>query len=228
MKKIFFAAAIVFISSCASNEIGHSKDVNQDEIHQGYSVSYDEEKNETDIHVFFRFAGPNGTTLILDEPSKVEMDGTPLQKDENTGVGCYYFKKVNGNLPDKEYVFTFTDINGKKFENKLNFRNMMAEELPKEISKKEGLTIHFTDKPEGRNEDLTVEIFDDSTEVNEIWKHVFFERVKFPKEKLDKLHGNISVRIRRNGYTELKQHAHAGGFISTEYVLAPRTLKITD
>ena len=139
MKKIFFAAAIVFISSCASNEIGHSKDVNQDEIHQGYSVSYDEEKNETDIHVFFRFAGPNGTTLILDAPSKVEMDGTPLQKDENTGVGCYYFKKVNVNLPDKEYVFTFTDINGKKFENKLNFRNMM--EIGRSSSKiKEAIT----------------------------------------------------------------------------------------
>lgn len=63
--KIFIVALVfVFIHSCASNEIGHSKDVNQDEINQGYFIEYDEATDKTEITAFFRFAGANGTTLI--------------------------------------------------------------------------------------------------------------------------------------------------------------------
>jgi len=227
MKKIIIPVLALFISSCASNEIGHSKDVNQDEIHQGYSINYDESRNETEVIAFFRFAGPNGTTLILNEPSKIELNGE-VMNNVQSGLGSYYSKSVKGKLPDNEYVFAFSDITGKKFENKMDFRNMQIEELPKEIKKSDGLTIHFPNKPEGRKEDLTVEISDDSTTVSEVWKNVVFERVKFPKEKLDQLHGKVKVNIHRNGLLELRQHAHAGGFFSSEYTLAPREITLIE
>lgn len=221
MKKFLVPVLAIFISSCASNEIGHSKDVNQDEIHQGYSINYDETKNQTDVIAFFRFAGPNGTTLFLDDPSKVQLDGETMENIQN-GLGSYYSKSVKGKPVDKEYVFAFSDMSGKKYENKVDFRNMQIEGIPNQIKKSDGLIIHFTDKPEGRKEDLTVEVSDDSTTVSETWQHVFLERVKFPKEKLDVLHGKIRINIHRNGLFEPKQEAHAKGFISTEYVLAKK------
>ncbi len=228
MKKYIIPILIIFISGCASNEIGHSKDVNQDEINQGYRISYDETLGHTDITAFFRFAGPNGTTLILDSPSSIELNGESFTENPSSGVGCFYNKVVKGQLPDNTYVFTFSDMNGKKFENKLNFRNMQVEEIPKQISKNDGLTIHFTDKPEGRGEDVDVEITDDSISVSESYKHVFLERIRFPKEKLDRLHGTAKIKIRRYGSFELKQHAHAGGFITTDYALAPKEVVISE
>ena len=164
MKRLIIPVLVIFISSCTSNEIGHSKDVNQNEIHQGYSINYDETKDETNVVAFFRFAGPNGTTLVLDEPSTITLNGEVMNNIQS-GVGSYYTKIVKGKLPEKEYLFAFSDIAGKKYENKIDFRYMQIEELPKEIKKSEGLTMHFTVKPEGRKEDLTVEVTDDSTTV---------------------------------------------------------------
>lgn len=223
MKRIATAAVFfVLISACESNEIGHSRDVNQDEICQTYYVTYDEATDRTEIIAWFRFAGPNGTTLILDSTSRVELDNEELNEIQDKNSGCSYHKNMSGKMPEGDHIFAFTDMNGKRYENKLDFRPVEIESIPDTISLAEGLTIRFTDKPDGRKEDMTVEISDDSTFVSESWTQVHLERVKFPKEKLQQLKGNISISIRREGNFELKQKAHPGGTIYTEYMLAPR------
>ncbi len=229
MKRITASALFfLFLAACQSNEIGHSRDVNQDEICQSYLINYDAAKDKTEITAFFRFAGPNGTTLILDSTSNITLDGEPLSEVQDNSMGCYYHKSVTGKLADKEYVFAFTDLNNKKFENKLNFTNIQIEPLTDTLYRGDGLTIHFTDKPEGRNENMTVEITDDSTTVSQTWQNVYFERIKFPKEKLDKLHGAAFITIKREGLFNLKQHTHAGGAFYTQYELAPKKIVLVE
>jgi hypothetical protein len=73
---ILLIAAFIF-SACSSNEIGESKDVAQDKIYQSYSISYSEGNTNAEVFCQFRFAGSNGTTLVLNSPSQLQFDEVP-------------------------------------------------------------------------------------------------------------------------------------------------------
>jgi hypothetical protein len=88
------------------------------------------------------------------------------------------------------------------------------------------LVINFKDDPEGRKEEITVEISDTSGSARETFAHV--ERIVFPKEKLANLHGKVQIRVQRNGWFNLAHHAHGGGYLSTEYMLAPIKTRLLD
>lgn len=222
-KKLIVPVLLLFIAGCASNEIGHSKDVNQDEIHQGYSVWYDATKNETSIIAFFRFAGANGTTLILDEPSKILLDGEPMEKTEN-GLGCSYQKIIKGQLPDGEHTFAFSDINGKAFNNTFKWNNVNIEALPENISKSENLKIHLDGFKDRLSEKLTVDISDTANTVSETFERVGLDdKVVINKDKLQGLNGTVTIRINRYGHFDLKNVAHAGGYFTSEYLALEKT-----
>ncbi|MFN8288165.1 MAG: hypothetical protein U0V74_15530 [Chitinophagales bacterium] len=225
-KKFIIPVMVLFMAGCASNEIGHSKDVNQDEIHQGYSIWYDATKNETNITAFFRFAGPNGTTLILDEPSQIVMDGEPMQKVEN-GLGCSYQKTIKGQLPNGEHTFAFSDVNGKAFNNSFNWNNVNVEGIPDNISKAENLKIHFDGFKDRLSEKVTVDISDTANTVSETFDRVGLDdKVVIDKEKLQGLNGEVTIRINRYGHFDLKNAAHPGGFISSDYLALEKTAHV--
>jgi len=69
--------------ACTSNEIGNSKDVNPDTIWFDYRISGEEGKEEVTTMLQFRFGGENGTTLVLNEPAGVELDGARIKGDSS-------------------------------------------------------------------------------------------------------------------------------------------------
>ncbi|MCW5908548.1 MAG: hypothetical protein KIS94_11865 [Chitinophagales bacterium] len=227
-KVIAVAVVISLASSCASNEIGHSKDVNQNEICQTYTVEYSEADDKTEVTAFFRFAGPNGTTLILDNPSTFTINNEKLKLHQTESRGAYYSKTYKGKMPEGEYVFRFLDLDGKEFTNKLNWTNMGVDSVSASLNRNENLVILFTDDPEGRNEEVTVEISDTANTVTETFKHVRKNRVVIKADKLQSLHGKLNINIRRQGYTQLKQHTKAGGYFFTDYELRPMHVTIAD
>lgn len=222
MKRIAFALlALLAAAGCASNEIGHSKDVNQDEINQSFFVVYDGAKDETTITAFFRFAGENGTTLILDEPSTYTFDGEAITKTELASRGCFYEKVIKGKLPQGEHTFVFTDINNKTYTNKFKWFNIDELPVPDSISKGDNLKVKFDGFKDRPNEKLTVEVSDTANTVSETFDRVGLDdKVAIQKDKLQTLNGDVTINVQRTGRFDLKQHAHAGGFIYTEYTLA--------
>ena len=135
--------AIALFSACTSNEIGESKDVSQDKIYQSYSISQYGETNDVDINCQFRFAGRNGTTLVLNNPSKIIFDNEALKVDSSAASGAYYAtsKPVAGFLGT--HHFEFTDINNKKWENSFTFSNFSLVNVPATASKTAPLVIPF-------------------------------------------------------------------------------------
>ncbi len=228
LKGAAVAVAVVLLASCASNDIGHLKDVNQDEVHQGITVYYDEHENKTEVKVFLRFAGPTGTTLQVDSGASVKLDGVALNENLTSMAGCYYNKTVSGKMPRKEYVLGFTDCKGKTYTNRFKWNNIELDSVPTVITRKDGLKIFFADDPEGRKEDITVEVQDSAQTVSETFEHVRRERIVFPKDKLQNLHGRVEIRVARHGSFSLQQQAHAGGYLNTTYTLAPRMATIID
>jgi hypothetical protein len=122
MNRVFtflFLSCILFITSCSSNEIGNSKDVNPESIYFDYRVWGDEESGYITVKLQYRFAGPNGTTLLLQEPSKVTLDGADIQADSSKMSGAFY--EITKPVSDFAGRHTIVFINAEQKEYKEEF-----------------------------------------------------------------------------------------------------------
>ncbi|MEI9955072.1 MAG: hypothetical protein WDM90_01860 [Ferruginibacter sp.] len=150
------AAAVLIFSACSSNEIGDSKDVSQDKIYQSYDVSYSEGSANAEVYCQFRFAGKNGTTLVLNKPSKIEVDGEEVKVDSSKYGGAYYqVDKPAGNFFGK-HSLAFTSINDKKLTNTFSFDKFKLVNVPASVSKKQSFDLNFETTPLGADDYIEV------------------------------------------------------------------------
>lgn len=116
----FFLALVIF-SSCTSNEIGNSKEVNPDAVYFDFEIWADEGREDVTINLQFRQGEPNGTTLVLEEPSKVELDGEKIMPDSTKFSGAYYeIQKPLASFAGKHTIL-FTDLNNKEYSEEFEF-----------------------------------------------------------------------------------------------------------
>ncbi|HEY5968199.1 MAG TPA: hypothetical protein VIU35_09475 [Chitinophagaceae bacterium] len=128
----FIASVFVLISafslfSCTSDEIGNSKDVNPDAVFFDYEVWAEEGKEDVTVNIQYRMGGKNGTTLVLDEPSKVMLDGEQLKVDSAKVTGAYYeVQKPFASFAGK-HAISFTDLNKKEYNEEFEFKPFILE-----------------------------------------------------------------------------------------------------
>ena len=135
---LLLGALPIFLFSCTSNEIGNSKDVNPDAVYLDYKIWATEEKPEVTVMLQYRFGGPNGTTLVLNKPAQVELDGELIKGDSSRLTGAYYevLKPLNKFLG--KHTIVFTDLNKKKYEEEFNFQPFkLKAEIPAVIKRGE-------------------------------------------------------------------------------------------
>ena len=130
-------------TACSSNEIGESKDVAQDKIYQSYHISYTEGNTNAEIFCQFRFAGSNGTTLVLNKPSQLQFDNEKLSIDSSSGAGAFYraYKPVNNFYGS--HTITFTDTESKKLENSFSFDSFTLINIPAAVTKNQPFNLNF-------------------------------------------------------------------------------------
>ena len=113
--------SIVFLFCCTSDEIGSSKHVNPEAVFFDYEIWAEEGKEDVTVNLQYRMGGRNGTTLVLDEPSKVMLDGEQLQVDSAKVTGAYYeVQKPFTSFPGKHSI-TFIDLNRKEYKEEFEF-----------------------------------------------------------------------------------------------------------
>ncbi len=121
---------LLVLISCSSNEIGNSKDVNPDAVFFDYEIWADEGKDVT-VNLQFRRGGKNGTTLVLDEPSRVLLDGEQLNADSAKVTGAYYEIQKPAALFTGRHTISFTDLNKKEYKEEFEFTPFTLEpEIP--------------------------------------------------------------------------------------------------
>lgn len=136
---ILFLSFILFIfvfTSCDSNEVGNSKDVNPESIYFDYKVSGGESDDAVTVMLQYKFAGRNGTTLVLDEPSKVELDGQEIKVDSSKMTGAFY--EVRKPLKDfiGKHDIVFTNLDNKQYKEEFNFKPIsLRTKVPAEIKR---------------------------------------------------------------------------------------------
>jgi hypothetical protein len=208
----------IILVSCASNEIGESKDVNQDKIYQDYVIQYEEETEKATIQSQFRFAGQDGTTLVLSAPSSIKINGKAIAVDSNTMKGAYYETTAT----EKTYQFLFTDNLGKKYTNDITIQPIEFLQKPTAVDSTQDLALPIN-LLKVNNGIVTIESVNSdssfflSQEVNTTTKSIIIPKAVLSKQKS----GSVTVKIGLNYSVDLQQKTAEGGIISVEYTAVP-------
>lgn len=220
---------IFFLSSCGSNEIGESKDVNPATIYQDYKIVYKEGANDDQVEIWgqFRFAGDDGTTLILTNPSSITFDGLKIKVDSNEFAGAFYSLNIPVKNFEGKHRFVFTDINRNTFENEFSFDGLKLQATGN-ACKTEPLNIQFeTTRLEG---DDYIELASTDTDSSFSINHTAADHgdiISIPVNELQRQKGNtlslVASVIRK---IPLKQSTKEGGQIVLYYSLKPVTIKL--
>jgi hypothetical protein len=149
-------ALLTVLFACESNEIGESRDVNQDKIYMDYDISYAEGDENVMLNLQYRFAGSAGTTLVLNDPSQVSLDGEKLKADSSDGIGAFYETTKNFTCFSGKHNISFTDMNGKRFENSFEFFPVSLAERPVTAVRTKDLVIHFNAGAHGPNDHIAI------------------------------------------------------------------------
>jgi len=225
---LLLSTLTIGLAQCTSSEIGESKDVSQDKIYQSYDINYKESEPSASVTCQYRFAGKDGTTLILSNPSSVSLDGTSLQVDSSAGRGAYY----EGNKPGADFFgkheVVFTDINNKKFVNDFNFERFRLIDIPSIVNKNQPLKIGFETTPlkagdqivlSSTNTDSTFSVTYSNTDSG---KYIIIPAKELQRQKGTEL-GLVADLYRE---IPLQQQTVEGGKISVRHTLKPLKIKL--
>jgi hypothetical protein len=151
---------IAGLFACDSNEIGNSKDVNQDKIYMDYNISYLEGEDKVNLNFQYRFAGATGTTLVLNNPSQVKLDGEILKVDSSEERGAYYELSKNYKAFLGKHSIQFTDTNGKQFTDSFEFAPFTLVNLPATADRNKELIVSYNTNSLNAGDDIEINSVD--------------------------------------------------------------------
>lgn len=228
-KLIYIFLSVFAFAACSSNEIGESKDVTQDKIYQQYSISYTEGSTHAAIFCQFRFAGVNGTTLVLNSPSQLQFDGEKLPVDSSSGSGAFY--KVNKPVSGfyGNHTFAFTNTDRKILENSFSFDNFKLVNIPPGVSKQQSFNLNF--ETAALQSDDYIEIETNNTDSSFSITHTARQSnaIVIPAAELQRQKGNeLTLEATLYRKVPLQQSTGEGGTITIRYSLNPVKIKLAN
>lgn len=216
----------VLFAACSSNEIGDSKDVNQDKIYMDYYINHTEGDGNVDISCQFRFAGNNGTTLVLSDGSKVEFDGEQLKVDSSTGGGAFYkiSRPVNGFYG--KHTIRFTNTSGKQFDNEFTFSPFSITNSNMEADRTKDLRISYRSAPLTKEDHA--EVYSTGTDSSFHYSQDGPDsNIVIPSKELTRQKGKtLLLECKLYREINLQQSASEGGVIRVRQELKPVKIKL--
>ena len=210
----------VIISSCSSNEIGSSKDVNPDAIYFDYEISADEDREDVTVNLQYRMGGKNGTTLILDDPSQVTIDGEELHVDSSMIGGAYY--EIQKPLVDfiGKHEIVFRDYNNNEYKEQFSFTPFALDPDVPKIVERGDLEFHFTGlEPLATMGVVLTDTSFSSTDINAT-DSVRNGKLVIAAQRLKKVtDGPINLEFYRDYIIPIKNGTKEGGRIMIKYAL---------
>ncbi len=212
---------VLFLFSCTSNEIGNSKDVNPDAVFFDYTVLADEGGENVTVNLQYRMGGKNGTTLVLQDPSKVLLDGEQLKVDSAKVTGAYYeVQKPIASFSGK-HTISFTDLNKKEYTEEFEFAPFTLE--PNVPALLERCDLVFTFKGLESVDVLSVTLTDtsfQSTDITNDTDTVRNCRLVIASHRLSALvNGPINLQLYKEVDKPIKNATKEGGKLHIRYGL---------
>jgi len=212
--------SLVFLFSCTNNEIGNSKDVNPEAVFFDYEVWAEESKEDVTVNLQYRMGGKNGTTLVLDEPSKVILDGEQLKVDSAKVTGAYYEVQRPLISFTGKHTINFMDLNKKEYNEEFEFTPFTLEPDVPSILNRGDLVFNF--KGLDSVDHLSVILTDTSftsADINDV-DTVRNGQLVIRADRLSALiNGPIHLQFYREQTLPLKKSTQEGGKLMISYGL---------
>lgn len=89
--------------------------IQRSDLYFDYKIWGEEDKEEVTVMLQFRLRGPEGTTIALEAPRTIQLDGDVLNMDSTRITGAYYeIQKLAASFAGI-HTITFTDITKKQY-----------------------------------------------------------------------------------------------------------------
>jgi hypothetical protein len=220
---LFPLVAALFLISCSTEEIGNSRDVNPATVFTSYSISYTEGEPDVTCTAQFRFAGKEGTTLLLSDTSRVQLDDQTIAVDSNEYRGAFYETERAMPAFTGEHHFSFRDIRGKEYKEDFSFQPItLAQPIPLTLEAKDFI-LDFSGTENG--DSVSISISDSSRLTNDNWQDciVSNSRVAVSAAIFDSLKsGPVKINIYLRRKKEVKHCPEEGGIFMQEFILKER------
>jgi hypothetical protein len=219
-----FAAIILsllfsFFLSC-KNDIGGSKDVNPQNIYFDYKIWGEEGKNDITCLFRYHFSGQNGISLLLNEPSRVELDGEKIPPDSAKLSGVFY--EIQKPIVDftGKHTITFTGIDNIQYKEDFHFRPFVLKSGPPSISTRKNWMFQLEGlQPIDYIRVIVIDTSFASNGINEI-DTVRNGTLVIQKEKLNNLvNGPVTMVLFKEEEQPIKNGTKRGGKLSITYGL---------
>jgi hypothetical protein len=226
MKKYYnsiFFAAILFCA-CTNTEIADSSAIDPSAIALDYELNFSEGKDYLTLKTKFRVGGNNGTTLVLNKPSKVTLNNNSGKLDSSNAEGAYYYWDIP--TTPANYKIDYTDKNGKILSNSFNFNGFkLTNPLPTNFSSANNFVISL----EGiaNNNNVTIGLRDTAKNDIDLNLPVINNQITISKTEIQKLkRGPITVNIGYRKSEPIKETNAQGGTLEYYYNLKQRTINL--
>ncbi|MBC7947938.1 MAG: hypothetical protein H7Y42_08670 [Chitinophagaceae bacterium] len=210
---------LILLLSCNNNTDSHPEDGPQSDYFD-YHIWGDEESGNITVKLQFRFAGPNGMTKLLELPSKVELDGIPLEVDSSRWNGYYYeiTHPVSGFAG--RHKITYTDARRKQYVEEFDFHPLsFTTELPHVIQRGD-IKVELNGLGDG---DIIRVLLTDTASFSEgivRTDTVTGGQIQITRSELTQVtNGPVSFEIWREEERRVKSGTRRGGRISIVYGL---------
>ncbi|HRI19309.1 MAG TPA: hypothetical protein PLA68_00080, partial [Panacibacter sp.] len=158
------------------------------------------------------------TTLVLNSPSKVTIDGNEIKVDSGSISGAYYEKRFAATTINGSHNIVFTDINGKSHAEKFSFNRIACTTILPPSIKKQDLLFEFSGETNNSNIDIAVSDTSSATEDIYINSKLNSNRVTCSAEQLKNLsEGPVQISIYKNQSIPLQQPTQEGGRLNINY-----------
>ena len=213
--------SILFISTfaaCNNEEIASSKDVNPESVFLDYNFTGSEETGQATLKMQYRFGGISGTTLVLESPSEVKLDGQVIPVDSSGSDGAYYEVTRPATEFAGKHQVSFTGFDGKQYTDTVDFSIFtLAGGLADSIGREE-LTLQL----EGLAAEEAIQlVMTDTVRFSkgiERWDTIRNGKLVIGKEDLDLLKdGPVNLELIRQKNVRLKNTPKEGGRVHYSY-----------
>jgi hypothetical protein len=215
---ILIAVSILLLTSCTNNEIGNSKNVNPYAIFFDYKIRGEEKDSNITVYIQYKKGGPNGTTLVLNEPAKVQLDSEEINIDSAKLTGAYYeIRKPIAGFAGKHTII-FTDFNNKEYKEEFVYNPFKLKTKIPAVINRGDLAFDFEGlEAEDYIRVAAVDTSFMSRDIHEI-DTVKNNRLIIPASKLKNLvNGPITLLLSKEKERSMKNGTKEGGRIVVSY-----------
>lgn len=211
----------VLAIACKNEDAVEAEKKQPEAVFFDYQVMGEEGRDFVTVLIQYREGDAEGSTMMLEEPAKVELDGEALQADSAKRSGAYYEAHYDIEAFAGKHTITFTDFDKKQYQEEFSFAPMrLKQELPETV-RQDSFSIYLEGvEPGTKVRYVLADTSFETDDVNEVQKMSSTGRIILNKVEMSKVKpGPVTLLLTLEDERPVRKGTKAGGRLYISYSL---------